>query len=109
MIASAHLAIGGAPDGFSCQGFARQDVIDAPTDVALAQLAPGRPPGEKIIIVRVERAADIDEPARQDALEDFSFLGALSHHGGIALFRVHVAFAARDIDVAAQNDAQAAA
>ena len=49
-----------------------------PTDIALAQLAPGRPPGEKVVIVRVERAADVDEPARQDALEDFSFLGALS-------------------------------
>src|SRR5258705_2403013 len=99
MIAGADLSIGGAPGGFSRQGSARQDVIDAPTDISLAQLAPGRPPGEKIIVVRVKRSADVNQPSCQDALEDFSFLRSLAHHGGVPLFGVHVAFAARDIDV----------
>src|SRR6185295_5770071 len=51
--------------------------------------------------------ADINQPARQQTPEDFSFLGALSHDCGVALFEMHIALATRDIDVAAQNDAQA--
>ena len=78
VIAGAHLAVGRASRCFGCQSFAREDVIEPPTDIALAHLAPGRPPGEKIIVVRVERAADVDEPACQDAFEQFSFFRSLT-------------------------------
>ena len=56
----------------------------------------------------IRTAANVDESTRQEALEDFSFVWSLAHDVGIALFRVHVTFAARDIDVAAQDDAHAA-
>ena len=51
------------------QRFAREDVIEPPSDIALTHLAPRRPPSEKIVIVRVERPADVDEAARQDAFK----------------------------------------
>jgi hypothetical protein len=40
---------------------AGQHVVDAPADVALAQVAPRRPPGEERVVVRVEGAADVDQ------------------------------------------------
>src|SRR5678815_1566211 len=103
MIASADLAIGGAADRFSRQRFAGQDVIDTPTDIPFAQLAPGRPPGEEIIVVRFEYAADVDESTGEQTLEKLSFIGPLSDQICIALLGVDVALAARDIDVAAQH------
>src|SRR5436305_3006529 len=41
--------------------FARKDMIEAPADVALAHLPPRRPPGEHPVVVRIQRASDVDE------------------------------------------------
>ena len=43
----------------------RQDVVDAPADVALAHVAPRRPPREQPRRCRDQRAADIDEVRRR--------------------------------------------
>ena len=54
-----------------------QHVVDAPADVALLHVAPRRPPGEQLVVVRVERPADVDQAARDDALEQRALLGPL--------------------------------
>ena len=46
-----------------------EDVVQPPADVALAQVAPRRPPGEQVRVVGVERAPHIDERAAEQLLE----------------------------------------
>src|SRR3954470_2154694 len=74
---------------------AREHVIEPPPDVALAHVAPRRPPGEQPIIVRIDRAADVDQAARQHALDDRALLRQLADCPWLALFRVDVALGAR--------------
>src|SRR3970282_2537591 len=107
MIAGSAFAVGRAPGGFRRQWFARQDVVEAPTDIALAQLAPGCPPREQIVVVRIERPADVDEALCQDTGKRFSFLRPLADQVRIALLWMNIPFGARDIDVAAQDHAPA--
>src|SRR5438132_10322861 len=83
---------------------ARQDVIQAPADISLAHVPPRRPPGEQIVIVGVDGAADIDESPRDDALEKGALFGQLSDRSRLALFRMNVAVRAGDVEVAAEDD-----
>src|SRR3954466_7505488 len=101
MIARAKLAIDGAFSRALRQSNACQHVVQSPADVALPHVAPGRPPGKKIVVVRVERAADINEPAAENAFEQLSFVGTLAYQHSVALFWVYVAFRACDIEIAA--------
>src|SRR6185312_17336269 len=55
----------------------REDVVDPPADVALAHVPPRRPPGEERFVTRVQRAADIDEMAAEQTVEQLALLGAL--------------------------------
>ena len=84
--------------------FRRKDVVDSPADVALAHVAPGRPPGEHTCVVRVERAADIDRVPIEQFLEERPLLGALPDDTRLSLTRMHVDVRASDVDIAAQHD-----
>ena len=46
---------------------AREDVVEPPADVALPHVPPRRPPGEQSVVVGIERAADVDQAAADDA------------------------------------------
>ena len=87
----------------------RQHVVDAPADVALPQVAPGRPPGEEVVVVRVERPADVHQVARDQALERLALVAARADLIGLALLRVDVALVARDVQVAADQQQPAVA
>src|SRR5215813_11718143 len=108
MVARSNLTVNRTLRCLRSQRFTRHDVIEPPTDVALAQVAPGRPPGEEILVIGVQRAADIYESLCQNALEYLSFLRPLSHERRIALFRVNVTLGAGNIDVSTDNDSPAA-
>src|SRR5712692_6558453 len=81
-----------------------EDVVEAPADVALAQVAPRRPPGEEVRIVRVEGAADVDQMPAQQLLEELALFLALPDDARLALLRMHVHVGAGDVHVAAQNE-----
>jgi len=82
----------------------REDVVDPPADVALAHVPPRRPPGEERFVTRLERAADIDEMATEQTVEQFALLGALADDAGLALAGMNVDIGMRNIQVAAQHD-----
>jgi hypothetical protein len=69
VVAGAGLAEGRAADRARRVALARQHVVDAPADVALAQVSPGRPPGEELVVVRLEGAGDVDQALGEEALE----------------------------------------
>src|SRR6266446_6742543 len=62
----------------------REDVVDAPADVALAHVAPRWPPGEQALIVEVERARDVDQVAVEQRLEKLALLRSLPDDAGLA-------------------------
>ena len=70
---------------------AGEDVVEAPADVALAQVAPRRPPGEERVVVGIERAPDVDQAVPEQPLEERALVGALADRVRLALLRVHVA------------------
>src|SRR5262245_23563670 len=108
MVARSNLTVDHTLRRLRSQRFTRHDVIEPPTDVALAQVAPGRPPGKKVLVIGVQRPPDIYESLRQNALEDLSLLRPLSHERWIALFRVNVTLGAGNIDVSTDNESQSA-
>src|SRR6266699_3603797 len=55
-----------------------EEIIETPADVARAQIAPRRPPGEQILIVRIELAAHVHELGAEQGLEQSALLGALA-------------------------------
>src|SRR5260221_42778 len=81
-----------------------EDVIQAPPDVALAQIAPRRPPGEEVRIIRVERAPDVHQVLGEEPVEELALLLPLPYDAGLALARMHVHVGACDVHVAAQNE-----
>src|SRR5439155_1071749 len=85
---------------------AREDVVDPPTDVALPHLAPRRPPREQRVVVRVESARDVDEASREDVVDELALVVALADDARLALLDVDVAVRQRDVDVAADDDAE---
>src|SRR4029077_1466905 len=108
MIAGSHLAIDRALRRCCRQRFTGHDVIETPADIALAHFSPWRPPREKILVVRIEGAPDINKTLRQDALEHFPFLRPLADERRVALLGMDVTLGARDVDVTAENHSRAA-
>jgi hypothetical protein len=87
---------------FSGQMSARVDVVEPPADVAPAHFPPRRPPGEKALVGRRHRAAEIDQAAGQHPIEN----GALHRQlaGEFAAFlRMNVDGPVRDIEIAADH------
>ena len=62
---------------------AGEDVVEPPADVALPHVAPRRPPREHLVVVGIERAADVDEAARDDPFELRALLGQLADRRGL--------------------------
>src|SRR5690349_20978240 len=83
-----------------------EDVVDPPSDVSLAQVSPGSPPGEELVVVGIGRAAHVDEADPQNLLQERTFLGKLSDHRP-TLLRVNVAVGAGDVQVPAEDEAEA--
>ena len=73
-----------------------------------AHVAPRRPPGEQPVVVGIERAADVDQAAADDPLDQRALLRELADRARLSLFRVHVAVGARDVQVAAETSGCAA-
>ena len=65
VIAGADVGEHGAARHASRDRAGGKDVVDAPADVPLAHVAPGRPPGEQALVVGVQRPADVDEMLAQ--------------------------------------------
>src|SRR4051794_38416184 len=82
---------------------AGKHVVEPPPDVALPHVAPGRPPREQAVVVRVYGAPDIDEAAADDPLEDCALLGELADCPRLSFFRVNVALSACDVQIAAED------
>src|SRR6266571_7588282 len=101
MIASAHFTQDNAFLRSLGQRLARQDIVQPPADVALPHLAPGRPPGEKTVIGRIQGATKINDALPDDPLEERSLLWPLPDDGRAALSRVYVLVGPRHIHVAA--------
>src|SRR5688500_18347900 len=83
---------------------ARADVVEEPPDVALAHLAPRRPPREEPVVVGMERAAEIDLALGEECLEHHALRGRLSDLGRHEQLRVHVALGAGDVEIAAVEE-----
>src|SRR6266545_5910101 len=86
------------------QGLAREDVIDTPADVALAHVAPRRPPREELVVVGIESTRQVHDSRGEDPLEDLTLLGPLPDDRRLALLGVNVPVGARDVQVPAEND-----
>ena len=108
MVARSNLTVDRTLRRFRSQRFTRHNVIEPPTDIALAHVAPGCPPGEKILVIGVQSAPYIYESLRQNALEYLSLLRPLSHDRRITLLRVNVTLGASNIDVSTQDEPTAA-
>src|SRR4030095_12824836 len=108
MVAGSNLTVDRALRRFRSQRFTRHNVIEPPTDIALAQVAPGRPPGEKILVIGVQRAPHIYESLSQNALEDLSLLPPLPHERRSAFLRVNVTLCTSNIDVSTEDESPAA-
>src|SRR6478735_5106768 len=81
----------------------REDVIDAPADVALAHVPPRRPPGEELRIGGLARPPHVDEMLAEKPVEELPFLRALPDDARLALARMDVDLRVRDVEVAAQD------
>src|SRR5258708_37728398 len=101
VVARAELALHDAARGARRDRFGSKHVVQPPADVALAHLAPGRPPGEQALVVRVEHALHVDQVLAEQLLEERAFLGQLAADV-FALGRADVARGAGDVDVAAE-------
>src|SRR4029450_11155729 len=83
-------------------------IVDAPADVALAQVAPGGPPGEEPVVFRVERAAHVAQALPQEALHERALVLALSDGAGFELLGVDIAIGQRDVEITADDQLPAA-
>src|ERR687888_1915956 len=104
VIARAHILLHRTRGRTRRERFGCEHVIEAPSDVALAQVAPRRPPREEPVVVWIERAADVDEPAAEDSLDHRALFGKLADRARLPFFRMHVALGARDVHVAHHRD-----
>src|SRR4030095_2171053 len=108
MIAGANLTVDRTLRRFRSQRFTRHNVIEPPTNITLTQVAPGCPPGEKILVIGVQRAPHIYESLSQNALEYLSLLRPLPHERRVALFRVNVTLGTGNIDVSTEDESAGA-
>src|SRR5712692_3039093 len=81
-----------------------ENVVDAPADIALAHVAPGRPPCVQVRVVGLERAAHIDEVPAEKLVEKLSLLRPLPDDVSLSLLWVHVDVGVGNVDVTAQDD-----
>src|SRR5262245_32959846 len=86
------------------QRFAGHHVIQPPPDVPLPHVPPWRPPGEEPVVARIQRAADVYEPATQDPLDERALLRQLPDRARLALLWMHIAFRARHVHVAEHDE-----
>src|SRR6185503_1108453 len=108
VIAGAVRAHRNATRGLGRELVAGQHVVEAPADVALAHVAPGRPPGVEGVVRRILLAPHVVEGALvEDALEQRALVGALADEAAVSFARMYVHLGARDVDVAAQDQAVA--
>ena len=82
----------------------RGDVVEAPADVALAHVAPRRPPREQPIVVGIDVAADVDEAVREQLLDQRRAPAPICPIMSLRSDRVDVDRRARDVEVAAQDE-----
>src|SRR5437016_348142 len=108
MIAGPDFPIDRALSRLRRQRFACQNIIEPPADIALTHPPPRRPPGEKIFVIRIERAPNVHQPLRQKPLEYFPLIGPLADQIRISLLRMNVPLGAGDVDVSTDNESRAA-
>src|SRR2546427_4020015 len=101
MVARAELAEAAARSCFFRERGAGENVVDAPADVPLAQVAPRRPPGEEAVVGRGELPAEVDQPAREELREQLAFGRGGSGPVLLAQRSGHVALLARHPPVSA--------
>src|SRR5207248_1776372 len=78
-----------ARDGFGGERLAGEDVVQAPPDVALAHLAPGRPPGEEPVVVGMELAGEVGQAVADDPLQQGLLGGRLPDLLRVAQLGMH--------------------
>src|SRR5262245_8898774 len=83
---------------------AGKHIVEPPSDVALFEIAPRRPPREQVGVVRVERPMDIDETVAEDLLDSGALIRALTNDAWAPFFRVHVRVCSRNVHVAAHDE-----
>src|SRR5581483_2736371 len=95
--------------GARARGERRADerVVEPPPDVALTHVAPRRPPGEQTVVVRLEHAAQIDEAARENPLDDRPLFRQLSDRARLPFLGMDVHVGPRDVHVAAHDQVPA--
>src|SRR5262249_59516777 len=94
--------------GRAREAVAREHVVEPPSDVALSHVAPRRPPREELIVVRIERPPDVDQPSLgEDPLEELPLLRPLAYDVRLALLGVDVAVGARNVHVTAEHERRA--
>src|SRR5207247_9763825 len=108
MIAGPDFPIDRALSRLRRQRFACQNIIEPPADIALTHPPPRRPPGEKIFVIRIERASNVHEPLRQKPREYFPLIGPLANQIRISLLRMNVPLAAGDVYVSTDDESRAA-
>ena len=89
------------------QSGAREDVIQAPSHVALPHVPPRRPPREEIVVVGIQRAAEIHEAPADELVHQRALFRELADGQGLALFGVHIPIGQRDVHVPAEHEAPA--
>src|SRR5207244_5332201 len=70
MIAGPELAINYAGVRACRERLAREHIIEPPPDITLPHVPPRRPPREQTVIVGIESASQIHEPAAQNPPDD---------------------------------------
>src|SRR6267378_1839869 len=80
-----------------------EHVVEAPTDVAGAQVSPRRPPRKQIRIVGIKLSTHVHELRAEECFEQRALLRALADGVRLPLLGMHVHLGARDVHVAAQN------
>ena len=90
-------------DARAASAGARQHVIDPPANVTLPKVPPRRPPGEELVVVGVERAADIDQPGVEQPREQRALLRPRADLIRLAFLRMHVALFAGDVQIATDD------
>src|SRR5262245_11904871 len=108
VIARADLREYGAGGGRRRERGAREDVVDAPTDVALPHVAPRWPPREDVVAIGVQLARDVDESPAENPRHEIALLRLLSDGLRLPLFLVHVAIGVRHVEIATDDEAPSA-
>src|SRR5438105_1729547 len=107
MVAGSHVALHDTASDALEHRAAGEHVIQPPPDIALAHVPPGGPPREHLVVLRLELATGIDEPAGENALEHRAFFRQLPDRARLPLLRVHVDVGAGDIDIPADQQGRA--